>query len=140
MRDILDKTLPVDETGNLDGAFWHYSIPGLGIRYYGFETPKRASLAAKGGNDRYHFDGTTTGQVGLAAEQRLFEEVPRAFWLNGCPKCGGDLYKQADQFGQYIACLQCGRHLIPDIPIDLLTPLAEVLDGPASKEAEEATV
>ncbi len=67
------------------------------------------------------------------------------FWLKGCPKCGGDLYKQVDQFGVYVACLQCGRHLVPDPIIDGLTPLADVVYDPsfmepALGEAEEAAV
>ena len=67
------------------------------------------------------------------------------FWLKGCPKCGGDLYKQVDQFGVYVACLQCGRHLVPDTAVVGLTPLAEVVGSPAAgnlapQEPEEATV
>jgi hypothetical protein len=33
------------------------------------------------------------------------------FWLKGCPRCGGDLYRDRDIYGQFVACLQCGRHL-----------------------------
>lgn len=33
------------------------------------------------------------------------------FWLHSCPKCGGDLYEQRDQYGPYIACVQCGHYL-----------------------------
>lgn len=29
-------------------------------------------------------------------------------WLKGCRRCGGDLYSEKDEFGFYIACLQCG--------------------------------
>ena len=30
------------------------------------------------------------------------------FWLKGCPRCSGDLYSDRDQYGAYLACLQCG--------------------------------
>jgi len=34
------------------------------------------------------------------------------FWLKSCPKCDtGDLYDSQDQYGRYIACLQCGHYL-----------------------------
>jgi hypothetical protein len=29
-------------------------------------------------------------------------------WLKGCRRCGGDLYSEKDEYGLYIACLQCG--------------------------------
>ena len=30
-------------------------------------------------------------------------------WLKSCPKCRGDLQQRNDQYGSYVACLQCGR-------------------------------
>ena len=33
------------------------------------------------------------------------------FWLKACPKCRGDLYKRGDIYGEYIACMHCGRYL-----------------------------
>ena len=33
------------------------------------------------------------------------------FWLKCCPRCGGDLYDDRDQYGYYIACVQCGHYL-----------------------------
>jgi DNA-directed RNA polymerase subunit RPC12/RpoP len=32
------------------------------------------------------------------------------FWLKCCPRCGG-LYDDRDQYGYYIACVQCGHYL-----------------------------
>ncbi len=32
------------------------------------------------------------------------------FWLRACRKCHGDLYRNTDVFGTYIACLQCGSY------------------------------
>jgi transcription initiation factor TFIIIB Brf1 subunit/transcription initiation factor TFIIB len=29
-------------------------------------------------------------------------------WLKACPRCLGDLILEADLYGQYVACLQCG--------------------------------
>ena len=31
--------------------------------------------------------------------------------LKGCPRCGGDLYENADNCGRYLVCLQCGHNL-----------------------------
>jgi hypothetical protein len=28
--------------------------------------------------------------------------------LKGCPRCGGDLQLEADSYGKYQSCLQCG--------------------------------
>ena len=36
------------------------------------------------------------------------------YWLKACPKCGGDLHEAKDQFGRYIACLQCGRYFLEE--------------------------
>ena len=33
------------------------------------------------------------------------------FWLKSCPRCGGDLYDERDQYGHYIVCIQCGHYL-----------------------------
>jgi len=33
------------------------------------------------------------------------------FWFKSCPKCHGDLYRDSDTYGTYIACLQCGSYL-----------------------------
>ena len=33
------------------------------------------------------------------------------FWLKSCPRCEGDLYENADIYGTYIGCLQCGHYL-----------------------------
>jgi DNA-directed RNA polymerase subunit M/transcription elongation factor TFIIS len=33
------------------------------------------------------------------------------FWLKCCPRCGSDLYDERDQYGYYIACIQCGHYL-----------------------------
>ena len=30
------------------------------------------------------------------------------YWLKRCPKCSGDLREEADPFGSYISCMQCG--------------------------------
>ena len=30
--------------------------------------------------------------------------------LSGCPKCGGDLAQEKDEYGPYVHCLQCGCH------------------------------
>ncbi len=30
------------------------------------------------------------------------------FWFKGCPRCSGDLYKDNDQYGVFVSCVQCG--------------------------------
>lgn len=33
------------------------------------------------------------------------------FWFKSCPRCHGDIYRDSDAYGTYIACLQCGHYL-----------------------------
>ena len=33
------------------------------------------------------------------------------FWFKSCPKCHGDLHRDSDTFGTYIACMQCSHYL-----------------------------
>ena len=33
------------------------------------------------------------------------------FWFKSCPKCYGDLYRDSDTYGTYIACMQCSHYL-----------------------------
>ena len=35
------------------------------------------------------------------------------FWFKLCPRCSGDLFEDRDQYGKFIACMQCG--LIRDV-------------------------
>ena len=30
------------------------------------------------------------------------------FWFKGCPRCSGDLFKDHDQYGIFLSCVQCG--------------------------------
>jgi DNA-directed RNA polymerase subunit M/transcription elongation factor TFIIS len=30
------------------------------------------------------------------------------YWLRACPRCQGDLHAEEDQYGAYVACIQCG--------------------------------
>ena len=32
------------------------------------------------------------------------------YWLKACQKCHGDLCRDTDVYGTYLACLQCGSH------------------------------
>jgi len=36
-------------------------------------------------------------------------------WLKGCPRCGGDLYRNRDIYGTYVCCLQCTRYYDEEI-------------------------
>ncbi len=31
------------------------------------------------------------------------------YWLKNCPRCQGDLREEADQYGAFISCVQCGH-------------------------------
>ena len=33
------------------------------------------------------------------------------FWFKSCPKCHGDLYRDSDLYGAFVACMQCGHYL-----------------------------
>ena len=33
------------------------------------------------------------------------------FYLKGCPKCHGDVYKSSDIYGPYTSCMQCSHYL-----------------------------
>ena len=33
------------------------------------------------------------------------------FWFKSCPKCHGDLHRDSDTYGTYIACMQCSHYL-----------------------------
>ena len=33
------------------------------------------------------------------------------FWLKKCPRCSEDLYRGSDNYGDFIAWLQCGKYL-----------------------------
>ena len=30
------------------------------------------------------------------------------FWFKLCPRCSGDLFRDHDQYGSFITCMQCG--------------------------------
>mgnify|MGYP004106169147 CR=1 FL=1 len=32
--------------------------------------------------------------------------------LKSCQRCGGDLYKETNQFGSYVSCFQCGSSVV----------------------------
>lgn len=37
-------------------------------------------------------------------------------YLKSCQKCGGDVYRSSDMYGDFLDCLQCGN--MPDVPIN----------------------
>jgi len=40
--------------------------------------------------------------------QSTGKEKFRMFWLKRCPRCSGDMFEQNDQYGNVVACMQCG--------------------------------
>ena len=46
----------------------------------------------------------------FAPTHRLIADEP-VFWLVRCARCGGDLYLGSDQYGRFIACVQCSHEL-----------------------------
>ena len=42
------------------------------------------------------------------------------FRFKGCPRCGGDLYLDEDEYGKFLSCLQCG--FLRDVAINPVDP------------------
>ena len=59
------------------------------------------------------------------------------FWFKSCPKCHGDLYRDSDTYGTYIACLQCGNYLTEadEMRLELSSSRGDL--GPVSLEQVE---
>ncbi len=55
------------------------------------------------------------------------------FWLRSCSKCNGDLHEDRDQYGTYIACLQCGHYLTE--PEEVLLRYSQVQPAAVAEEA-----
>ena len=49
------------------------------------------------------------------------------FWFKSCPRCHGDLYRDSDAYGTYIACLQCGHYLteVEEVKVGLSPDMLE---------------
>ncbi len=60
------------------------------------------------------------------------------FWLKACPRCRGDLFRQVDLYGLYIACLQCGYVLRPEEESRLLSGLKPMTKREAVPAARAA--
>ena len=61
------------------------------------------------------------------------------YWLKACTRCGGDLFQNRDEYGQYIACAQCGTYLSEaDEPGVGLAAGREVLRYPVGTRVESA--
>ena len=43
------------------------------------------------------------------------------YWFKECPRCKGDLRADADRYGSFIACVQCGYILNQMQEVRLLT-------------------
>ena len=59
------------------------------------------------------------------------------FWFKSCPKCHGDLYRDSDTYGTYIACMQCSHYLteadetrleLPTLKLDMAPVLLEQVE------------
>ena len=63
------------------------------------------------------------------------------FWLKACPKCHGDLYKEIDIYGPYIACMQCSRYLTKAEEVHLMVHSArQVMQHTYRMQKERAAV
>ena len=59
------------------------------------------------------------------------------FWFKHCPRCSGDLFKDNDQYGEFITCMQCGFNR--DLPVShqgLLIISADPLPAPVVPESD----
>ena len=61
------------------------------------------------------------------------------FYLKGCPKCHGDVYKRTDIYGPYTSCMQCS-HYLNEAEEAQLKPLATRLALKPVKLAQEEKV
>jgi len=43
------------------------------------------------------------------------------YWLKSCPRCSGALREEANGFGEYISCVQCGYVLTSSQEATLIT-------------------
>ncbi len=59
------------------------------------------------------------------------------FWFKSCPKCHGDLYRDSDTFGTYIACMQCSHYLTQADETRLELSTSRVGMAPVSQEQVE---
>ena len=62
------------------------------------------------------------------------------FWFKSCPKCGGDLYRDSDTYGTYIACLQCSYYLTEADETRLELSTSRVDMAPVSLDQAEKMV
>lgn len=61
-------------------------------------------------------------------------------WMKRCSRCRGDLYMDADMYGTFIGCLQCG-YILPDVEqFVLLHPRTahELVGAPERRVAKAA--
>lgn len=43
------------------------------------------------------------------------------YWFKECPRCNGDLREEADIYGRYLSCVQCGYILNQTEEVRLIT-------------------
>ncbi len=54
------------------------------------------------------------------------------FWFKGCPRCNGDLYRDRDQYGDFVTCAQCGFSKdLPQSTTGLLMITADPVPAPS---------
>lgn len=51
--------------------------------------------------------------------------MPAVAVKSRCQRCGGDLYFEADSYGEYLSCFQCGASHNLDGELELRDPVAE---------------
>ena len=59
------------------------------------------------------------------------------FWFKSCPKCHGDLHRDSDTYGTYIACMQCSHYLTQADETRLELSTSRVGMAPVSQEKLE---
>ena len=62
-------------------------------------------------------------------------------WLTNhkCPKCGGNVYHDTDQYGWYEQCLQCGHFYATERPQDM-EQINNAVDEPTVALKEPVTI
>lgn len=95
-----------------------YWLPGVAKK------PEKSFATSKGASEPVCKETMRPGVKSLPETVMKHDLLPRElwvpvptpaslamYWMKMCPRCRGDLYQEETRFGQYVACLQCGRSL-----------------------------
>ena len=56
-------------------------------------------------------DNLAKAEASSPVSALMYSRGETMFWFKSCPRCHGDLSNNSDNYGNYIACFQCGHYL-----------------------------